>query len=363
MSFTKNDIFKNFTLGFIPILVFLAADYIYGPMTGIIVAIIFGLAEMIYFYIKNKQIEKFILFDIGLLVIFGGVSLVLRNELFFKIKPAVLEAILVIVLGIHGFTNTPLLLLIGKRYMGKMQILPAQQQMMKMLAKLLCVIMLFHVILIVWSAYYWSHEAWAFVSGGLFYILIAFVFGIQFFYIRFKNKKRPVSTALHDEEWFDLVDEQGRVIGKAPRSKVHGDPSLLHPTIHIHIFNKQGRLFLQKRSSAKDLFPGRWDTAVGGHVSSGENIRSAMIREAKEELGVDAAKAEPLFRYVMRNKYESELVNTFRLVSNGPFKINKEEIDQGRFWTVFEIRKSLGQNIFTPNFEQEFALLQKSGLI
>lgn len=363
MSFTNNEIFKNFTLGFIPILVFLAADYIYGPMVGIVVAIAFGLAEMIYFYIKNKQIEKFVLFDIGLLVIFGGISLVLRNEIFFKIKPAVLEAVLVVVLAIHGFTNTPLLLLIGKRYMGQMKMQPAQQQMMKMLAKILAVIMFLHVVLIVWSAYYWSHEAWAFVSGGLFYILLALVFGLQFFYFRIKNKKSVMSPVQPGEEWFDLVDEQGRVTGKAPRSRVHGNPSLLHPTIHIHIFNKQGRLFLQKRSSSKDLFPGRWDTAVGGHVSSGENVRTAMLREAQEELGIDAVKAEPLFRYVMRNSYESELVNTFKMVSNGPFKLNKEEIDEGRFWTVFEIRKNLGKDIFTPNFEQEFAILQKSGLI
>jgi isopentenyl-diphosphate delta-isomerase type 1 len=295
--------------------------------------------------------------------LFGAVSLILRNELFFKIKPAVLEFILVVVLAIHGFTNKPLLLLIGKRYMGQVQMLPQQEVMMKIMARIMTLVLLVHVVLIVWSAYFWSREMWAFISGGLFYILLGIVFAGQYIYIRFFKNKFVPTTVIPGEEWFDLVDEQGRIIGKAPRSQVHGNPSLLHTTVHIHIFNKQGRMFLQKRSTSKDLFPGYWDTAVGGHVSSGENIKSALRREAEEELGIDASKAQPLFRYIMRNKYESELVHTFKLVNNGPFKINKNEIDEGCFWTMFEIRKNLGNNTFTPNFEQEFAMLQKAGII
>ena len=185
----------------------------------------------------------------------------------------------------------------------------------------------------------------------------------QIVYVRFFRRK-PLRPAVNsNDEMFDLVAPDGKIIGRASRKEVHGNPELLHPTVHIQIFNKQGRLFLQKRSAKKDLFPGRWDTAVGGHVSSGESIHTALYREAMEELGVDATKAEPLFRYVMRNQYESELIHCFRMVNNGPFNLNKDEIDEGRFWTTFEIRTNLGKNIFTPNFEQEFAMLQKAGIV
>jgi len=61
----------------------------------------------------------------------------------------------------------------------------------------------------------------------------------------------------------------------------------------------------------------------------------------------------------MRNDFESELVHTFRMVSNGPFKINHDEIIFGKFWRIKDIKNNLGKEIFTPNFEQEFALLQK----
>lgn len=358
MNLTKNDIFKNFTIGFIPIIIFLVADFIYGAMAGILIALIFGITEFIIIYIKNRKIEKFIIFDIGLMILFGLVSLLLENEFFFEIKPAVIEFIIVIILTIHGFSNKPLLLILGKRYMPDIKMQPVQLNMLKKMARLMSVIFLMHTILIVWSALYWSKEAWAFISGGLFYIIFGLLFLAQMIYLRFFKKKKGVT-----EEWFDIVDRNGKILGKAPRSQIHGNPSLIHSTIHVHVFNDKGLLFLQKRVQSKDLYPGRWDTAIGGHVSSGESIQQALIRESMEELSLNAASAQPLFRYVMTNKWESELIHTFKLVRNGPFKLAPDEIEEGRFWNVFEIKKNLGKDIFTPNFEQEFAMLQELKLI
>ena len=71
---------------------------------------------------------------------------------------------------------------------------------------------------------------------------------------------------MHIEEWFPLVDEEGNVIGKATRIECHSGSKLLHPVIHLHIFNSAGDLLLQKRSMRKDIQPGKWDPAVGGHV-------------------------------------------------------------------------------------------------
>ena len=47
---------------------------------------------------------------------------------------------------------------------------------------------------------------------------------------------------------------------------------LLHPVVHLHLFNSRGELYLQKRPEWKDIQPGRWDTAVGGHVDYGETV-------------------------------------------------------------------------------------------
>lgn len=362
MKYFKNEIVKNFSIGFIPIAVFLAADFIYGPVIGIAVALLFGLLELLFVYIKNKAIEKFIVFDMILLGIFGLVSIVLENAFFFKIKPAVFEFIFVILLGINGFTNKPILLLLSKRYMAGLNIQTAQLEIIKKVSAVLSIIFAVHTFFIVWSAYYWSKEVWAFISGGLFYIIFGLIFLGQFIYLRYRRRKKT-HGAHAKEEWFDIVDEQGRVLDKALRSVVHGNPRLIHPTVHLHVFNRKGHLFLQKRVQSKDLFPGMWDTAVGGHINSGEPVHQALLRETKEELGIDAGSARPLFKYLMRNSWESELIHTFKMVYEGPFKLAPDEIDEGRFWSVFEIRKNIGQGLFTPNFEQEFKMLQKAGLL
>jgi isopentenyldiphosphate isomerase/intracellular septation protein A len=356
----KKDLFKNFTIGFIPLLIFIIADELFGTRIGLIIAIAVGIAEFAYYYFTHGRVEKFILFDVGLIIALGSVSIILDNEIFFKLKPALIELILAILLGIHAFSNKPLLLMMGKRFFDKMSINDLQMQLMRKMTRLLFFVVIVHVGLVIYSAYYLSKEAWAFISGGLFYIIFGVVFAGQWIYIRFKKPTLPTFEAAEDEEWFDIVTEKGEIKGKAPRSAVHGNPQLLHPVVHLHVFNKKGQLYLQKRALSKEVQPGKWDTSVGGHVNSGENIQAALSREAMEELGIRGGNFQTLYSYVMRNEFESELVHTFRMVSNGPFKINPDEIIFGKFWRLIDIKNNLGKDIFTPNFEQEFALLQKA---
>jgi isopentenyldiphosphate isomerase len=214
-----------------------------------------------------------------------------------------------------------------------------------------------HTALVFYAAFFLSKEAWAFISGGLFYILIGLMMGFEFF--KSLWQRRQLKSKYSQEEWFDLVTAEGKIVGKAPRSAVHGNPELMHPVIHVHIINTDNELYLQKRSVKKDVQPNRWDTAIGGHVHGGESIEHALSREAEEELGISLADFRPLFRYAMRNEYESELIHGFLLLDDGPFFPNPTEISDARFWTIGEIEENLGQNVFTPNFEKEFELLQK----
>ena len=159
------------------------------------------------------------------------------------------------------------------------------------------------------------------------------------------------------EEWFPLVNEMGETIGKATRKECHSGSKQLHPVIHLHIFNDAGELYLQKRSMTKDIQPGKWDTAVGGHIDYGETVEEAVRREVREELGITAFTPQFITRYVFESAIEKELVNTFRTIYNGEIKPDTEELDGGRFWSLEEIKSNLGQNVFTPNFEQEFKRL------
>lgn len=157
------------------------------------------------------------------------------------------------------------------------------------------------------------------------------------------------------EELLEVTDKSGKTIGIAPRAEIHGNPALIHRVVHVLVFNKKGELFLQKRSETKDVAPGKWDTSVGGHVSSGENLLEAAKREMEEELGISNYTPEFLYSYSHTNPYETEIVHTYSCVYDGKISFNKEEIDEVRLWDVGEIKNHLGRNIFSDNFEHEIS--------
>ena len=160
----------------------------------------------------------------------------------------------------------------------------------------------------------------------------------------------------NSEEMFPLVDEEGNITGAATRGECHNGSKLLHPVVHLHVFNSQGELYLQKRPDWKDIQPGKWDTAGGGHVELGESVEMALKREAREELGITDFTPERLMHYVFESAHEKELVFTHRTTYDGTVTPS-EELDGGRFWSLEEIRSNLGKEIFTPNFENEFRKL------
>lgn len=158
------------------------------------------------------------------------------------------------------------------------------------------------------------------------------------------------------KEIFPVVDEQGRTIGRATRGECHDGSHLLHPVVHLHVFNSLGELYTQRRPLWKDIQPGKWDTAVGGHVDYGETAAEALVREAREELGITGFVPEIITSYRFDSDRESEYVNVFRTTCD--LDINpSDELDGGCFRPLDEIRRLIGQGVFTPNFEQEFVRL------
>jgi len=172
------------------------------------------------------------------------------------------------------------------------------------------------------------------------------------------------------DEWFDLVDPEGRVVGRAPRRICHRKPGktaggnpenrYLHQVVHLHVTGPSGDLYLQKRSMSKDIQPGKWDTSVGGHVLSGETVEEALFREAREELGLRDFVPRFLLRYLWESDREDELVNVFTVRTGETPVPDPGETDGGRFWTATEIRTGLESGLFTPNFAQEYPRIRES---
>lgn len=163
-------------------------------------------------------------------------------------------------------------------------------------------------------------------------------------------------------ELFPVVDETGKVLGRTTRGEAHNGSKILHPVVHLHVFNSKGELFLQKRPDWKDIQPGKWDTATGGHIDFGEDVKSALAREVREELGITGFKPVYLGHYVFESAREKELVYVFKTVYDGVIKPSAEELDGGRFWSEKEILANMGKGVFTPNFENEYVKVVKSSI-
>lgn len=164
----------------------------------------------------------------------------------------------------------------------------------------------------------------------------------------------PAAASKIQEEMFPIIDEQGYVIAKTARSYAHSGSHLLHPVVHLHIIDRFGCLYLQKRSMKKHLLPGKWDTAVGGHISFGEHLMEALYREASEELGSFDFNPCYIKSYVYENAREKEMVNVFATIGHFDLKPSNDEVDEGKYWKLEDIDAELGKDVFTPQFEQEY---------
>lgn len=357
---SRSELLKKLLPGFIPLFVFIAADEIWGTKIGLFVAVGVGLAEMGWVAIREKRFDKFILFDTLLLVFLGGISIILENDIFFKLKPGLIELILVVILAVSAFSKINIIGLMGQRYMKDVDINNTQMVQMRQSMKTMFFLFAAHTILVFYSAFFMSKPAWAFISGGLFYILFGVVFIFEI--IRLKFMRKPDFQQIN-EEWVPLVNDTGYVTGKAPRSQVHNGSKLLHPVVHLHVLNHNKAILLQKRPITKQIQPGKWDTAVGGHISAGETLEEALQKEAREEIGLLQFSAKQLKVYRWDCDAESELVYLFYTHDHKSLKPQSDEVEELRFWTKNQIENQLGKDVFTPNFELEFGLLKNLKII
>jgi isopentenyl-diphosphate Delta-isomerase len=152
------------------------------------------------------------------------------------------------------------------------------------------------------------------------------------------------------QELLEVFDGSNRLIGQASRGMIHR-LGLRHRSVHILVFDRGGRLYLQLRRRQKDQYPGHWDTSAAGHVAPGESYAAAAAREMAEELGLqekltylDEVKAGPETGW--------EHVALFHCRTGVEPAPNPEEIETGGFFNLEEIERLLGDaNVpVTPAF-------------
>lgn len=159
------------------------------------------------------------------------------------------------------------------------------------------------------------------------------------------------------DEIFDVVDDRDRVIGKQTRREVHRR-GLKHRAVHVLVFNERGEVYLQKRSFKKDTFPGAWDSSASGHLDSGETYDACAVREAREEIGLFLHRTpKRLFKIEACPQTGQEFVWVYRSESNGPFRLNLDELECGAFFKADHINRWMAER--PRDFADAFRLVWK----
>jgi isopentenyldiphosphate isomerase len=134
--------------------------------------------------------------------------------------------------------------------------------------------------------------------------------------------------------------------------------SLLHRAVHVLVFDRAGRVFLQKRSMAKDMAPGLWDSSCSGHLGVGEGYDAAAVRELGEEIGVQGAVPVRWFRIEACAETAQEFCWVYRLRHDGPFRLHPGEIERGEWVALAALARRL---VARPeDFSPAFRLLWRS---
>jgi intracellular septation protein len=171
----------KFLFDLFPIILFFGAYKLYDIYVATAVAIGAAFVQTGLFWLKHRRFEKMHVITLGILVLFGGLTLVLRDPVFIKWKPTVVNWLFgAAFLGARLFSRTTLV----ERMMGHAISAPAF-----VWARLNWAWIVFFLgigLLNLYVAYNFSEETWVnFKLFGMMGLTLVFVFGQAFYLSRY----------------------------------------------------------------------------------------------------------------------------------------------------------------------------------
>jgi len=163
----------------------------------------------------------------------------------------------------------------------------------------------------------------------------------------------------HDpgEELVDVIDDDGRTIATVTRREVR-QRRLPHRCVYVLVFNRKGELFIHLRTPTKDVYPSHWDVCVGGVLAAGESFDDAARREIAEELGLNLD-PERLFPFRYTDSFTTVHGMVYRVVHEGPFRLQPEEIVRGEFVARPEVASRAAKEPFCSDALSVFLEYQR----
>lgn len=161
---------------------------------------------------------------------------------------------------------------------------------------------------------------------------------------------------LNPNEYTQIVDKNDNVVGKKLRSEITKED--IYRVSSLWIFNNDKELLIAQRPMWKKNDPGKWSESAVGTLEVDETYKSNLIKEAKEELGLDLNENELIF--IEKEFFESPKNKLFGsmyavILTNGPkLKLNRHEVPNIEWISNQKIISELSgvDNRFVGNFDK-----------
>jgi isopentenyldiphosphate isomerase len=186
---------------------------------------------------------------------------------------------------------------------------------------------------------------------------------IGFFIIYELLRVKIIRSKLLREEWWPIVNNQGRIVGSIQHhTSLSDENKYMHPVVRL-LFVDKSMVLLRKISDDDPESPGLWDTTISNHVKMGETIEQCVEKTTEENFSLDNFKYMYLSNYIIEGKYEKQYAFLFVSCQQTEYDLNPTFLEHTKWWTQKQIEDNLSESIFTENFKTEFDLLQRSGLL
>lgn len=166
-----------------------------------------------------------------------------------------------------------------------------------------------------------------------------------------------------ESEELILVDADDNEIGSSSKAQCHDGDGILHRAFSLFLFNDDGRLLLQQRSSSKRLWPGFWSNTICSHPRQGESMEQATQRRLLDELNIES-KLEYVYKFAYQARFgaagsENELCHVFLGKAPNVIRPNDNEIAAVRFASASELDREFVEktDTLTPWFQMEWRAL------
>lgn len=176
---------------------------------------------------------------------------------------------------------------------------------------------------------------------------------------KYKKENINANEIEETEEKIDIFNILNEKIDKQ-RKRVEINKGEYKRGVHLWIINSKGEFLLEKRSKEVKKYKGMYSPISGG-VQSSEKSIDAIIRETKEEIGLNIEKSKLVYCGTYMREYA--FVNVYTIFLDLDFQdlsLQKEEVEKVFFSNKNTLEKNRKKGKVVPSIEESFKVLKNA---